>query len=233
MALFDAFHALSLRQRRSLRNSLLNSPFVKVNKWIYWSTQITKKDINQLNNSRTGFWGKMHPECKCPHWYPATQKASGHEEQDSTNAYIPHWAVVHSPVWRVLKRWNCVLFMLMDFEKYFVITEYTDTQRWNKKQSNSDAIMKDSAFTCWVSKLAHCKALVKFYSDPICDSENQQVKNKGKPQATQPYLRSAWRKNLIVVVRLHNFHVTVKRCQTKGCRGNIIGEYTNWALNLA
>ena len=30
MALFDAFHALSLRQRRSLRNSLLNSLFVKV-----------------------------------------------------------------------------------------------------------------------------------------------------------------------------------------------------------
>ena len=108
MALFDAFHALSLRQRRSLRNSLLNSPFVKVNKWIYWSTQITKKDINQLHNSRTGFWGKMHPECKCPHWYPATQKASGHEEQDSTNAYIPHWAVVHSTVWLVLKRWNSV-----------------------------------------------------------------------------------------------------------------------------
>ena len=30
MALFDAFHALSLRQRSNLRNAPLNSPFVKV-----------------------------------------------------------------------------------------------------------------------------------------------------------------------------------------------------------
>ena len=87
--------------------------------------------------------------------------------------------------------------------------------------------MNDLTFTGWESKDAHCVALDKFNSSPICDSDNQQVKCKGKPQATQPYLRSLGRKNLLVMACLYNFHVAVKRCQTKGRRGNIIGKFSN------
>ena len=60
-------------------------------------------------------------------------------------------------------------------------------------------------FTCWVIKGAHCVASNKIDFNPICDSDNQQVKCKEKPQATQPYLRCARRKNLIVVVRFTIF----------------------------
>ena len=67
--------------------------------------------------------------------------------------------------------------------------------------------MKDLTFTGWVIKGAHCVVLNKIDFNPICDADNQQVKCKGKPQATQPYLRSAGRKNLLVLVRLHNFHI--------------------------
>ena len=87
--------------------------------------------------------------------------------------------------------------------------------------------MNDLTFTCWVIKGAHCVASNKIDFNPICDSDNQQVKCKGKPQATQPYLRSAGRKNLLVMACLYNFHVAVKRCQTKGRWGNIIGKFSN------
>ena len=93
-------------------------------------------------------------------------------------------------------------------------------------------LMKDLTFTAWVIKGAPCVVLNKIDFNPICNTDNQQVKCKGKPQAIQPYLRSAGRKNLLVMACLYNFHVAVKRCQTKGCWGNIIGKCGNKALKL-
>ena len=81
--------------------------------------------------------------------------------------------------------------MLIGFEKYVIVTKSTDAQRDNKKQAESETVMNDLTFITWIRKGAQCKALNEINCDPICDSDNQQVKCKGKPQATQPYLRSS------------------------------------------
>ena len=60
-----------------------------------------------------------------------------------------------------------------------------------------------------VSKGAHCITSDKVCL--ICDSGNEQVKYRGKPQATQPYLRTVGRKNVFEVVRLRNFYVSIER----------------------
>ena len=59
-----------------------------VNKGIYRSTKIKEKSCQQSCNSWAGFKGKSKPECKCPHWYPATQKACGHVQQHLINVCL-------------------------------------------------------------------------------------------------------------------------------------------------
>ena len=97
----------------------------------------------------------------------------------------------------------------------------------------SRVMMNDLTFISWVIKGAHCIALNKIDFNPICGMGNQQVKCEGKPQATQPYLRSAGRKNPLVMACLYNFHVAVNCCQTKCCWGHVRGEHINKALKLA
>ena len=83
-----------------------------VNKRIHCSAQKKEKRDENCCSSRTGFWRETLPKDECPHWYPATQKSSGHVQQDSSSVYLLQWTP-SSTISPVTERWGCVQLMLM------------------------------------------------------------------------------------------------------------------------